>query len=35
MRPLLIHESSKASIDSARRSLHTLFVSGKLPEGLR
>lgn len=35
MRPLLLHASSKASIDSARRVLHFVFGPGRLPHGLR
>ena len=34
MRPLLLHASSKASIDSPRRVLHFVFGPGKLPHGL-
>lgn len=35
MRPLLLHASSKASIDSARRVLHFVFGPAKLSHGLR
>ena len=35
MRPLLLHASSKASIDSPRRVLHFVFGPPTLPEGLR
>ena len=35
MRPLLLHASSKASIDSPRRVLHFVFGPPALPEGLR
>jgi hypothetical protein len=35
MRPLLLHASSKASIDSPRRVLHFVFGPAALPEGLR
>lgn len=34
MRPLLLHASSKASIDSPRRVLHFVFGPPTLPEGL-
>ena len=34
MRPLLLHASSKASIDSQRRVLHFVFGPAALPEGL-
>jgi hypothetical protein len=35
MRPLLLHASSKAVVDTPRRVLHFVFGPGKLPEGLR
>lgn len=35
MRPLLLHASSKAEIDSPRRVLHFLFGPPRLPNGLR
>jgi len=35
MRPLLLHASSKVSVDNPRRVLHFLFGPKKLPEGLR
>jgi ectoine hydroxylase-related dioxygenase (phytanoyl-CoA dioxygenase family) len=35
MRPLLLHASSKASIDGTRRVLHFVFGPRKLPHGLR
>lgn len=35
MRPLLLHASSKASIDGARRVLHFIFGPQDLPHGLR
>jgi hypothetical protein len=35
MRPLLLHASSKASTDSARRVLHFVFGPRELPHGLR
>jgi ectoine hydroxylase-related dioxygenase (phytanoyl-CoA dioxygenase family) len=35
MRPLLLHASSKASIDLPRRVLHYVFGPKMLPEGLR
>jgi Phytanoyl-CoA dioxygenase (PhyH) len=35
MRPLLLHASSKSSVDSPRRVLHFVFGPPKLPWGLR
>lgn len=35
MRPLLLHASSKAQIDTPRRVLHFLFGPPRLPNGLR
>jgi ectoine hydroxylase-related dioxygenase (phytanoyl-CoA dioxygenase family) len=35
MRPLLLHASSKVSLDLPRRVLHFVFGPGTLPEGLR
>jgi ectoine hydroxylase-related dioxygenase (phytanoyl-CoA dioxygenase family) len=35
MKPLLLHASSKASINNARRVLHFVFGPAKLPGGLR
>jgi ectoine hydroxylase-related dioxygenase (phytanoyl-CoA dioxygenase family) len=35
MRPLLLHASSKASLDAPRRVLHFVFGPSALPEGLR
>ncbi len=35
MRPLLLHASSKASVDAPRRVMHFLYGPMKLPEGLR
>jgi len=35
MRPLLLHASSKASIDAPRRVLHFVYGPADLPEGLR
>jgi hypothetical protein len=35
MRPLLLHASSKAVVDTPRRVLHFVFGPGKLPDGLR
>jgi hypothetical protein len=35
MRPLLLHASSKAAIDGARRVLHFVFGPQRLPLGLR
>jgi hypothetical protein len=34
MRPLLLHASSKVSVDMPRRVLHFVFGPGTLPEGL-
>jgi hypothetical protein len=35
MRPLLLHASSKASVDAPRRVMHFVYGPTKLPEGLR
>jgi hypothetical protein len=35
MKPLLLHASSKVSIDSGRRVLHFVFAPAELPGGLR
>jgi hypothetical protein len=35
MRPLLLHASSKASVDRPRRVLHFVYGPGVLPSGLR